>query len=445
MHVLTAEQNETLTRVGPGTPMGNLLRRYWMPIAAVSEFDRNPVKAVRLMGEDLVLYRDLSGTFGLVDRQCPHRRADLSYGFVEACGIRCNYHGWQFDENGRCIAQPFDDIANVQAAFRDKVHIRSYPVETKAGMVWAYLGPAPVPLVPTWEPFTWKNGFVQVVFATIPCNWLQCQENSIDPVHFEWMHRNWTVRLGGELGPYGKKHVRIGFDEFEYGFVYKRLVEGMPESHPRWQTGRICLWPNGLGPLRHCEWRVPIDDENTLSVTWHFSRVPTECDPYVQTMIPSWEGPIKDPLTGRWITSHVMNQDFVAWVGQGRIADRTKEHLSASDRGITLIRKRFFDDLAAIERGEDPKGIVRDPTVNECIRLPLIDREIYTDGLDRQAVMDDPSLDPRRGYSLQAGQPEWVRRMWLEAMGFDPDEKVENDGAEFLVASGAAASQRIWT
>ena len=428
--------------------MGELLRRYWMPIAAVSEFDRVPVKAVRLFGEDLVLYRDLTGTFGLVDRHCPHRRADLAYGFVEDCGIRCNYHGWRFDERGRCVEQPFEDVAAPEARFRDKVEIRSYPVEAKAGMLWAYLGPQPVPLVPTWEPFTWKNGFAQIVFATIPCNWLQCQENSIDPVHFEWMHRNWTVRLGGAIGPYGKKHVRVGFDEFDYGFVYKRLVEGMAESHPRWQTGRICLWPNALGPLRHCEWRVPIDDTHTLSVTWHFSRVPTECDPFVQTTIPSWEGPITDALTGRWITSHVMNQDFVAWVGQGPIADRTKEHLGTSDRGVTLMRKRFFEDLAAIERGEDPKGIVRDPAANECIRLPIIDREIYTDGVSRRAIMDDPSLDPRRGYSLQAGQPEYVRRMWLEAMSFDPDENADHAaelGAGFLTATGAASSQRIWT
>jgi nitrite reductase/ring-hydroxylating ferredoxin subunit len=114
--MLWQEQNELLTRVGPGTPMGNLLRRYWMPIAGESEFDQRSTKAIRLMGEDLVLYKDLSGTYGLVDRHCPHRRADLSYGFVEDCGIRCNYHGWRFDETGRCIEQPFEDtsLANLR-------------------------------------------------------------------------------------------------------------------------------------------------------------------------------------------------------------------------------------------------------------------------------------------------------------------------------------------
>jgi 5,5'-dehydrodivanillate O-demethylase len=442
--MLSAEENRLLTQVGPGTPMGNLLRRYWMPIAAVSEFDRLEIKPIRLMGEDLVLYKDLSGTFGLVDRHCPHRRADMSYGFVERCGIRCNYHGWLFEADGRCIEQPFDDVAYPEARFRDKIRIASHPVEVKAGLVWAYLGPQPAPLVPTWEPFTWKNGFVQIVFAKIPCNWLQCQENSIDPVHFEWMHRNWTVRLRGEQGPYGKKHVRVDFREFEYGFTYHRLVEGMADDHPRWTTGRICLWPNCLGPLSHFEWRVPIDDENTLSVTWHFNHVPKEREPYAQESIPAWEGPVRDPVTGRLITSHIMNQDFVAWIGQGTIADRTKEHLGASDRGVIAMRKRFLDDLKRIERGEDPKGIVRDPAINECIRLPIIDRELYTEGVSIAEMAADPALNPLSGYPFQAGQPEAVRRAFLEAMGFDPDAAFER-GAGYLIDAGAVPNRKVWT
>ena len=164
------------------------------------------------------------------------------------------------------------------------MRITAYPVEAKGGMVWAYLGPQPAPLVPNWEPFLWKNGFVQIVFATIPCNWLQCQENSIDPVHFEWMHRNWTrAAATARPAPTATKHVRVGFDEFEYGFIYTRLDRRMrTKTHPRWTVGRMCLWPNALGTGSHFEWRVPIDDENTLSVTWHFSRVPNEREPYVQ-------------------------------------------------------------------------------------------------------------------------------------------------------------------
>src|SRR6202000_2059870 len=117
----------------------------------------------------------------------------------------CNYHGWRFDEQGRCLEQPFDDVAHPDARFRDRVRTTSYPVEAKAGLLWAYLGPQPAPLVPNWEPFTWKNGFVQIVFAEIPCNWFQCQENSIDPVYFEWMHSNWSLRLKQQTGPYTPK------------------------------------------------------------------------------------------------------------------------------------------------------------------------------------------------------------------------------------------------
>lgn len=418
--MLDAETNRLLTQTGADTPMGQLLRRYWMPIAAESEFDGGAtIKPVRLMGEDLTLYKDLSGTYGLIDRHCPHRRADLSYGFVEQCGLRCNYHGWLFDESGRCIEQPYEDIAHPEARFKDKVRVKSYPVETHAGLIWAYLGPEPRPLVPNWEPFTWKNGFVQIVFAEIPCNWFQCQENSIDPLHFEWMHLNWSVRLGGQTGPYSPTHLKVAFDEFKYGFQYRRLREGMNEQDPLWTIGRVCLWPNMLFPGDHFEWRVPIDDENTLSVTWAFTRVPKEREPYVQGRIPAWWGPVRDEKTGRWISSHIMNQDFIAWIGQGRISDRSREHLGSGDRGVILLRQRFLADLERVARGEDPKAVVRDPKVNECIRLPVAERRILVDGVPLEELRRHP-LHGRQlteGYPFQAGQPEEVRRAFCEAMG----------------------------
>ncbi len=400
--------------------MGQLLRRYWMPIAGESEFDGGTtIKPVRLMGEDLTLYKDLSGTYGLVDRHCPHRRADLSYGFVEQCGLRCNYHGWLFDEQGRCTEQPYEDVAHPEARFKDRVTVKSYPVETRAGLIWAYLGPEPRPLVPNWEPFTWQNGFAQIVFAEVPCNWLQCQENSIDPLHFEWMHLNWSVRLGGATGPYSPPHLKLAFDEFAYGFQYRRIREGMSEQDPLWTVGRVCLWPNMLFPGDHFEWRVPIDDESTLSVTWAFTRVPKESEPYVQGRIPAWWGPVKDEKTGRWISSHIMNQDFVAWVGQGRVADRTKEHLGGSDRGVIQIRQRFLTDLEKVARGEDPKAVVRDAAVNECIALPVAERRVLVDGVSLEELRAHP-LHGRQlseGYPFQAGQPEGVRRAFLAAMG----------------------------
>src|SRR5882724_12191994 len=119
--MLSAEQNRALTEVGAGTPMGELLRRYWMPIAAVAELDDRPTKPVRLLGEDLVLYRDKSGTYGLLDRHCAHRQFDLSFGMIEEHGLRCSYHGWRYDESGRCLEQPFEETVNPGSTFKDKV------------------------------------------------------------------------------------------------------------------------------------------------------------------------------------------------------------------------------------------------------------------------------------------------------------------------------------
>jgi len=409
-------RNEMLTRVGRGTPMGDLLRRYWHPIGGASELADNPIKAVRLMGEDLVLYQDLSGQYGLLGRHCPHRRADLSYGFVEKAGIRCNYHGWLMDEHGGCVEQPFEDTFNPASPLRKKCTSPAYPVREMAGLLWAYMGPDPVPELPVWEPFNWQNGFREVVFADVPCNWFQCQENSIDPVHFEWMHDNWSNRLRGGDGN-APKHLKLKFEEFEHGFTYKRVREGQSEEDRYWTVGRVALWPNGFYLGRHFEWRVPVDDENTLSVAWFFVRVPKGREPYVQKSIPTWFSPIEG-ADGRWITSHVINQDIVAWVGQGTIADRTKENLRSSDIGITMMRSRFFEELEAIKAGRDPKGVIRDPAKATNIPLPDMARELNTIGIPLAEFQNDPLLKQRlKEFRHHYGQPAEVRRAFEEAMG----------------------------
>jgi len=419
--VLTDELNRTLTQVGPGSLMGELLRRYWMPIAAGAELDDTPVKPVRLLGEDLVLYKDGMGEYGLVDRHCAHRRADLSCGWVEERGLRCHYHGWLWDRAGRCLEQPFEQIAHPEARFKDRVRIKAYPVEAKAGLVWAYLGPQPAPLVPTWEPFTWRNGFIQIVFAQIPCNWFQCQENSIDPVHFEWLHGNWSRALKGIEGEGPPAHLRIAFDEFEYGFAYRRILEGQSEQDELWTVGRTCLWPNCLFTGGHFEWRVPVDDTNTLSVGWFFDRVPNEMEPCTQESIPYWYGPTTDPRTGRWITTHVMNQDFVAWTSQGAVADRTQEHLGESDRGVIMMRKRMLEEAEVVARGGEPKAVIRDPEKNICVRLPIIGREHFVKGYSRtdgNALRGStPGVVRGHDFVFQAGQPETIRCAYRRAMG----------------------------
>jgi 5,5'-dehydrodivanillate O-demethylase len=422
--MLDEATNRTLTQVGPGTPMGGLLRRYWHPVAAVAELEDRPVKAVRLLGEDLALYRDRGGNYGLVDRHCAHRRADLACGIVEERGLRCHYHGWRYDHTGRCLEQPYEDTADPASTYKDRVRLKAYKVEALAGLLWAYLGPEPAPLVPNWEPYAWENGFVQVVFSEVPCNWFQAQENSVDPVHFEWMHDNWGARLRGELGPYSPRHLKLEFEEFDYGIAYKRVREGADERHPLWTIGRVCLWPNALFTGNHFEWRVPMDDATTLSVGWFFARVPTDREPYVQERIPYWTAPVKDPRSGEWITSHIMNQDFLAWAGQGTAADRTRERLGRSDRGIVMLRNRFLADLKRIAAGDDPKAVIRDPGVNACIALPVAEREALTRGLTREqwnrlaAGGAQGPAATRREFAWLAGQPEAVRRAQAEAMGW---------------------------
>lgn len=424
--MLTHEENIHLTQTGKGTPMGELLRRYWNPIAAVTEFEDRSTKQVRLMGEDLVLYKDRSGTYGLLGLHCPHRRADLSYGFVEEGGLRCSYHGWAFDEKGSCIAQPFEDTVNSSTRFRDAIKQVAYPVQEMAGLLFAYLGPAPAPLLPRWELFDYANGFKQIVFSDVACNWLQAAENNIDPVHFEWLHSNWTTRLSGKDGPYAATHVRLGFDEWEFGFGYRRIVENTDEADQGWQMPRLAIMPNLFMPGgTHFEWRVPVDDDNTLSVVWDWVRVPMERDPFVQERIPHWYAQITDPVTNRWISSHVINQDTIAWVGQGVLADRENEHLGRSDEGVVMFRDQLRRDLDAVAKGDDPKGVLRDASKNNPVRWPddrraRIERGLSKDKwLEQQTRLGSPLRATDDYFRFLAGQPEDVRIAFRQAVGLE--------------------------
>jgi 5,5'-dehydrodivanillate O-demethylase len=415
--MLSEDKNRLLTRIGPGAPMGEVLRRHWHPIAGVDALEREPVQAIRLLGEDLVLYRDLQGKHGLIERHCAHRRADMRHGMVEADGLRCSYHGWKFNAEGRCVEQPFEQQASPDGRLLAGADVKAYPVRALGGMLWAYLGPLPAPELPDWEPFHWPHGFVQVVFAEVPCNWLQTQENSIDPVHFEWMHANWSRRLRGHTGGYAPKHLRLAFEEFEHGFIYKRISEDTDEHHPLWTIGRVCLWPHGFFLGDHFEWRVPIDDEHTLSVTWSFIRVPREREPYVQSRIPSWVSPVRE-ADGRWITSHVINQDIVAWAGQGAIAERSREHLGASDRGIAMLRRQLLADIEAVQAGRDPKGVMREPAANHKVFLPSDSRDFFLNGLALEQYLQHPKWARLlKHFIFHAGQPEWVQAEHREATG----------------------------
>ena len=245
--MLTKEANERLTQVGLGTPMGALLRRYWYPIATLPELVTEPVLAVTVLGENLALYRTDGGDLGLVAQRCPHRGASLAYGIAEADGLRCAYHGWKFDGAGSCLEQPAEPA---ESAFKNRVRVPAYPVQEMGGLIWAYLGPPPVPLLPRYDLFVRDDLEREIGITRLPCNWLQIMENSLDPVHLEYLHSmymNYVLkRQGKPPASQTKHHERIAFDVFEYGIVKRRLWVGDSEDSDEWQVGHPILFPNIL-------------------------------------------------------------------------------------------------------------------------------------------------------------------------------------------------------
>ena len=379
--MLTQEQNDLLTRVGPGTPMGELMRRYWQPVAPAAELGNNPTKEVRLLGEDLVLYRDRSGTYGLVGRYCAHRRVNLAYGIPEERGLRCMYHGWLYDETGRCAEQPFEETVRPEARFKDKIKLPGYPVQEMGGILFAYLGPEPAPLLPRWEYLVMEGNVLREMFVTeLPCNWLQCQENSLDPVHLEWLHGYYgsyvAERHGGPLASFrtGAGHKKIGFDVFEHGIVKRRVWGKTTEDDEAWRVGHPVLFPNILhnyaGQGRYfLQYRVPIDDENTWHLDYICYALPPEVEAPKQDVVPyQYVSPYNEQ--GRLRFEDVLSQDMMVWVAQGALMDRSQERLGESDVGVILFRKLLQEQMAIVEDGGDPMAVIRDPATNDALAIP---------------------------------------------------------------------------
>ena len=369
----TREQNERLTKVGPGTPMGSLLRRYWQPVAAAIELDAEPVRKVRFLGEDLTLYRSEAGEYGLVEDRCAHRCMSLEYGIPDAKGLRCAYHGWVYNSAGDCVEQPFEDRTFPDARYRDRIKIVAYPVQELGGLLFAYFGPQPAPLLPRWDLLVRADLDVAVDVHWLPCNWLQCMDNATDPVHFEFLHAafgNYTLKkLGRPAGMTQARHLKIEFDLFRYGFMKRRLREGAPEDSDEWRVGHPLIFPNllavGNEGTATLQYRIPIDDTRTLQIAYRTTKRAAGVAP--------------EPITvkysqlfteeGKLVADTIPKQDMTGWIGQGPISDRTREHLTASDKGVILYHKLLTDNLECVERGEDPMGIIRDRAENE----PMVD------------------------------------------------------------------------
>ncbi len=366
--MLSVELNQRLTQVGPDTPMGKLLRYYWHPIAGSAELEVNPVKKVRVLCEDLVLYRDKSGALGLIDEPCPHRRVSLEYGIPEPEGVRCPYHGWVFNHEGRCLEQPAEPW---DSTFKERVTTKAYPVQELGGLIFAYLGPQPAPLLPRYEPLVADNMVRHIGVTLLPCNWLQCMENSLDPVHVEWLHGYYSDYVWSRKVPsFGKQlhttHKKIGFDRFEHGIIKRRVVQGATEEDDPWKVGHPIIFPHILA-TGGFQYRVPVDDTHTLHLMYTIYRPGVPVPP--QETIPVYEIPLYDE-NGKFMTEVNIIQDMWAWATQGPVAEREKEKLGQSDIGIIMYRELLMEQLARMERGEEPMEVYRDPAKNVCISLP---------------------------------------------------------------------------
>ncbi|MEE8518565.1 MAG: Rieske 2Fe-2S domain-containing protein [Dehalococcoidia bacterium] len=387
--MLSTENNELITQVGPGTPMGDVLRRYWMPILLDWELpgpDCDPVR-VRVVGEDLVAFRDTDGRLGLLAASCPHRRVSLYFGRNEGNGLRCVYHGWKFDVEGNCVDMPSEPEAS---NFKNKVKTPSYPVIEQGNVIWAYLGPKEhKPPVPNFEWTMVADTHRGLSKIWQECNWVQALEGGIDTSHSSFLHNNdlsnETLLRSRSTAPL------LEVENTDYGYTYSSTRhlgdEGnfvrtyhyvMPFHQLRAnqirQSGGYYM-PKMAG---HC-W-VPIDDENTMVFNWTYTwgdeplserdralrgsgnELYVDIDPNNQFR--SFRTRANDYLLDRYVQrtktftgiSGVNTQDRALQETMGIIADRSLEKLGTTDRAIIAMRKLLIEAVHTVDDGGNPKG-----------------------------------------------------------------------------------------
>ena len=358
------KENERLTRVGPGTPACALLRMYWHPIAMAQDLSpESPTKSVRLLGEDLVLFRDKSGNVGLLADHCSHRSASLCYGRVEERGIACAYHGWLYDTKGNILETPPER----NQAIMNSVKQPAYPVKKFIGMYWAYLGPLPAPEIPRYDVWARRDGHRTItVHPRLDCNWLQAMENSVDPAHLQILHQEFIAGnrpIHSTTRGFTDDVESYTFYVADWGAIMKRRVykTGYVEEHP-------LIFPNILRQGINTQIRVPIDDTHTAHIFVGFQPTPDGSipddepeDPPVEYLEPYKDNPGAIHPEAHYTMHTVLAQDHAMWETQGAVTDRTKEHLSYSDRGVVLLRRVLLENIDRVRRGEDPLGVVRDP------------------------------------------------------------------------------------
>ena len=399
--MLSAEQNELVTRTGPDTPAGELMRRYWQPAALTEELEGDrPVRALRLLGEDLVLFRDDQGRYGLLGRHCPHRGADLCYGRLENGGLRCAFHGWLFDVDGRCLEQPAEPP---ESNFHTKIRHRAYACVERNGIVFAFLGPGEPPAFPDFDCFVAPEEYTFAFKGYLDANWLQALEVGIDPAHASFLHRFLEDEDPAE--GYGQQFrgqssnssipvtrllrdnpcPRIDVEETDYGiriFALRSLDE--ETTHIRITN---LAFPNFIviplsADMVLTQWHVPIDDSRSW---WYaiFSSFHDRVDKQAMRRqrlelytLPDYVPRRNrsndwgyDPEEQRTLTYTGMGLDINVhdnWAVEspGPILDRTAEHLGATDRVITTYRRILIGAINGLRKGEVPPMMINDNEAN---------------------------------------------------------------------------------
>jgi phthalate 4,5-dioxygenase oxygenase subunit len=389
--MLTREENELITRIGAGTPMGDTMRRYWIPALLSRELpgpDCPPVR-VKLLGEDLIAFRDTEGRVGLLGEFCPHRGASLFFGRNEECGLRCVYHGWKFDVGGRCV-----DMMNEpeELSFKHKIRQTAYPAVELGGLVWAYLGTPG--LEPPSPKFAWTQAPAthrHVSKVIEECNWLQALEGGIDTSHAPILHRLITTntkRPGIALtNPFVRgKAPTLVVDLTDWGYLYAGL-RPLDEADMHIRTYHFVLPFHQIRPYQTSKggtavaghiW-VPMDDQTTMVYNWHYSTTDAALDDDDRRERRSGNGPDDvDQTTFRSIRNRRNNylldrqvqktetftgidgintQDRGIQESMGPIVDRSKEHLGPADKAIIQARRLLLGAIKTVREGGTPRGV----------------------------------------------------------------------------------------
>ncbi|HTE87180.1 MAG TPA: Rieske 2Fe-2S domain-containing protein [Dehalococcoidia bacterium] len=389
--MLSAEENELLTRVGPGTLMGDLLRQYWVPVMRATDLEETDGRSerVRLLGENLVIFRDTESRVGLLAENCCHRGASLFFGRNEECGLRCVYHGWKYNVSGQCVDMPNEPP---ESNFKDKVRQAAYPCREYGGMIWAYMGPrADLPPMPKLEWASVPEAQRDLKPFLRECNWVQALEGDIDTSHLYFLHARLNEDDSPALGVFHPdKHPRLELIETDYGVMYGARRKAS-EDTCYWRITQFMFpfhtfFPPGgaLGVPGHI-W-VPLDDENTMvwSLIWSPDEEPPsfrprgatgdvypvgECLPVISDGLGRWRAKanktndyLLDPVKQKTQTftglPTITLQDQAVTESMGPICDRTREHLGTTDAMIIQVRKRLVSAAKALrEQGVAPPGV----------------------------------------------------------------------------------------